>query len=233
MCLSRFKGIRPSMGTAPGDMAKKVSSRKKHTKKAGTQNRSTTSSTTKTEKQSRKNPVESDQSDSVKPMPQEMGGDAQKYPIHLSAEESGSCLTPEQKKSFLHLFSRGASPSAASRELGVPVSLFLQAVIEDDEFRAEWEKVNTTLSQNVVAALYRSAMEGKVSAQTYWLKNNPPPGWVPETQEPLSSIDEFFDKLSEEELIDLARAMDINLPPEIEAKISPSGGESVADGISS
>ena len=103
-----------------------------------------------------------------------------------------------------------------------------QALVEDKEFRARWEEVNVTLSQNIQAALYRSAMEGNVSAQTYWLKSNPPPGWSPDSMEPLESIDEFFDELSDDELLDLARAMEINLPPEIEAKIAQAGDESVS-----
>ncbi|MCH7987751.1 MAG: hypothetical protein IID46_01230 [Planctomycetes bacterium] len=102
-----------------------------------------------------------------------------------------------------------------------------QALVEDEEFRARWEEVNVTLSQNIQAALYRSAMEGNVSAQTYWLKSNPPPGWSPDSLEPLESIDEFFDELSNDELLDLARAMEINLPPEIEAKIAQAGDESL------
>ena len=197
------------MEIVPDDMAKKDSSRKRRTKKAGSQNRSTTSSTTGKSDRNRKKHVETDRFHEYSP------------------EKSITCLTSELERSFLELLSRGASPAAACRELGVSVSRIQQALVEDEEFRACWEEVNVTLSQNIQAALYRSAMEGNVSAQTYWLKSNPPPGWSPDSMEPLESIDEFFDELSDDELLDLARAMEINLPPEIEAKIAQAGDESL------
>ena len=215
------------MEIVPDDMAKQDSSRKRRTKKAGSQNRSTTSSTTANSDRNRKKHVEADRFPGLKTGDEQKAQSPQSDVHILSPEKSITCLTAELEQSFLELLSRGASPAAACRELGVSVSMIQQALVEDAKFRARWEDVNVTLSQNIQAALYRSAMEGNVSAQTYWLKSNPPPGWSPDSTEPLETIDEFFDELSDDELLDLARAMEINLPPEIEAKITQTGDESV------
>jgi len=215
------------MEIVPDDMAKKDSSRKRRTKKAGSQSRSTTSSTTENSNRNRKKRVDVEHIPGLPTGTEEEAGTPQRDQQESSQKKSITCLTPELEQFFLELLSRGASPAAACRELGVSVSIMQQALVEDAEFRARWEEVNVTLSQNVQAALYRSAMEGNVSAQTYWLKSNPPPGWSPDSMEPLESIDEFFDELSDDELLDLARAMEINLPPEIEAKIAQTGDEPV------
>ena len=71
------------------------------------------------------------------------------------------------------------------------------------------------LSQNVLMAFYRQAMEGNVSAQTNWLKAMPPPGWdgVPAIEHvPLFTFDETLDELTDDELLNLARAMEIEVP---------------------
>ncbi|MCH7688327.1 MAG: hypothetical protein IH899_16875 [Planctomycetes bacterium] len=223
----RLRDIRRSMEIVPDDMAKQDSSRKRRTKKAGSQNRSTTSSTTGKSGHNRKKHVEADRFEDLETGIEEKTPTSQSDFHIVSPEKSITCLTSELEQSFLELLSRGASPAAACRELGLSVSMIQQALVKDEEFRALWEEVNVTLSQNIQAALYRSAMEGNVSAQTYWLKSNPPPGWSPDSMEPLESIDEFFDELSDDELLDLARAMEINLPPEIEAKIAQAGDEPV------
>ena len=225
----RLRDIRRSMEIVPDEMAKKDSSRKRRTKKAGSQNRSTTSSTTAKSGHNKQKHVEADRFAKLETGDEKKAQSPPQSDLHeYSPEKSITCLTSKLEQSFLELLSRGASPAAACRELGVSVSMIQQALVEDKEFRARWEEVNVTLSQNIQAALYRSAMEGNVSAQTYWLKSNPPPGWSPDSMEPLESIDEFFDELSDDELLDLARAMEINLPPEIEAKIAQAGDESVS-----
>lgn len=44
-------------------------------------------------------------------------------------------------------------------------------------FRKRMDRVPDLLSQNVAASLYQAAMKGSVTAQTFYLKNLPPPEW--------------------------------------------------------
>ncbi|MBX3439647.1 MAG: hypothetical protein KF861_19315, partial [Planctomycetaceae bacterium] len=107
------------------------------------------------------------------------GGDAaagsQLFPTASHAKR----LVPAAQESYLHLLTRGASPAAACGQIGMSVLDVLATIEQDEAFRLRLEQVNVLLSQNVAAALYRSAMEGSVSAQTFFLKNQPPPNWQP------------------------------------------------------
>ena len=49
-------------------------------------------------------------------------------------------------------------------------------------FRKRMDRVPDLLSQNVAASLYQAAMKGSVTAQTFYLKNLPPPEWVGEEE---------------------------------------------------
>ena len=49
--------------------------------------------------------------------------------------------------------------------------------LADPDFQSRLTRSQQTLSQNVAAALYRSAMEGSVAAQTFYLRHLPPPEW--------------------------------------------------------
>src|SRR5690606_9307466 len=94
------------------------------------------------------------------------------------------------------------------------------ATIEQDEaFRERLDQVNVLLSQNVAAALYRSAMEGSVSAQTFFLKNQPPPNW--QQSQSTEATDDPFNRMSDEELLDFCRASGIDWPTETEAGTDP------------
>ncbi|MEZ6049564.1 MAG: hypothetical protein R3C11_29090 [Planctomycetaceae bacterium] len=120
----------------------------------------------------------------------------------------------EQQK-LLQLVQHGASPMGACQKLDLSTGSFLRTFTEEERFRDEYYAVMTLLSQNVLMALYRQALEGNVSAQTNWLKAMPPPGWdgVPAIEHvPLFSFDETLDGLTDDELINLARAMEIEVP---------------------
>ncbi|MFG0295991.1 MAG: hypothetical protein ACF8PG_08810 [Maioricimonas sp. JB045] len=108
---------------------------------------------------------------------------------------------------------RGASPAAACLQLGLPVGNVLRTMEQQPEFRERQRQVRELLSQNVAAALYRAAMEGSVSAQSFYLKNQPPPEW-PQLDEADSDID---DRMSNDELLDRCRAAGLAVPPEVEA----------------
>lgn len=131
-------------------------------------------------------------------------------------EAPAPLLTPEQQEFFLDLRSRGASPTVACQQLGTPLASFLRTMDDDPDFKAAVDQVNAALSQNVVAALYQTAMKGNVTAQKLWLATSPPPGWRDEIAGQNDS--DPLDALSDEELVELSRAMGIEIPPEIEAK---------------
>lgn len=84
-------------------------------------------------------------------------------------------------------------------QLNLSVTVVLNRITTDETFRDRLDQIHNVLSQNVAAALYRSAMEGSVSAQTFFLKNCPPPEWPGEDAARLG-VDDGLDELSDEEL---------------------------------
>ncbi len=92
-----------------------------------------------------------------------------------------------------------ASPAAACVQLNLSVTVVLNCITTDETFRDRLDQIHNVLSQNVAAALYRSAMEGSVSAQTFFLKNCPPPEWPGDEAQRLT-IDDGLDELSDDEL---------------------------------
>lgn len=135
-----------------------------------------------------------------------------------NSESREAILSSEQQLLVLQLLLRGASPSGACQQIGIPGIAFARTLQVDARFRIHVEEATVTQSYNVSAALYRAAMEGNVSAQVHWLKNCPPPGWQDDSRAAAQPItfDQFFDELSDDELIQLARAMGVDLPPEAE-----------------
>lgn len=102
-------------------------------------------------------------------------------------------LTPAEQESYLQLLARGASPAAACIQLGLPLIAVARTIERDDGFQSLLDRLNELLSQNVAAALYRSAMEGSVSAQQFYLKNRPPPEWPQLTPDSSPAVDELTD----------------------------------------
>ncbi|REJ76527.1 MAG: hypothetical protein DWQ34_12665 [Planctomycetota bacterium] len=68
------------------------------------------------------------------------------------------------------MITRGGSPAVACKTLGVSLTSVLITREEDESFRSQIEQVESALRENVLAAVYRSAMEGKVTAQTLYLR---------------------------------------------------------------
>lgn len=130
-------------------------------------------------------------------------------------------LTVAQQELYLHVLTLGASPTSACGKIGITAVDVLKTIDLDETFREQVDRVNLLLSQNVAAALYRSAMEGSVSAQTFFLKNKPPPDWQAEEDTELTR--EYLEELSDEEFVDLCRAS--GLEPPIE---TPPGTDSQA-----
>jgi hypothetical protein len=151
--------------------------------------------------------------------------DATEVPVLLAG--GPPLLTPQQQELLLGLLLRGASPAGACQQLGLSVFSLDRSLEESKDFARGVGTVYDTLSRNVLAALYRAAMEGNVSAQTFWLKCSPPAGWE-RAQKPTGTEAGANDELSDRELVDLARKMGIDVPPEIEGEITgtvgPPGG---------
>lgn len=120
-------------------------------------------------------------------------------------------LTTLQQSAYLQCLTRGASPAAACLQLGVSVTAVLATIESQAPFRERIEQVNILLSENVAAALYRSAMEGSVSAQQFFLKNQPPPQWQHEAP---ATLADDLERLSDDELLARCRASGLDLPPE-------------------
>ncbi|MEZ6056616.1 MAG: hypothetical protein R3C01_07915 [Planctomycetaceae bacterium] len=111
-------------------------------------------------------------------------------------------LTADEQGLYLNLLGRGASPAAACRQLLVEIDQLALTLEQDPLFAERVIRVNHLLSQNVAAALYRAAMEGSVSAQTFFLKNLPPPEWQPVSESTGCDSDDTDDLngLTDEEL---------------------------------
>lgn len=120
---------------------------------------------------------------------------------------------------YLHVLTRGASPAAACGQVGVSALDVLATIEQDQAFSERLDQVTVLLSQNVAAALYRSAMEGSVSAQTFFLKNQPPPNW--HQSQASEAADDPFSRMSDDELLAYCRASGIDWPTETAAGTDP------------
>ena len=193
----------------------KPKSPKKPTKKAGTARRSTTSSRTK-KASGRRKPAEHEDEENT-----------------FENSEEPTALTSAQQSAILERLYRGASPAGACSQAGVSVEAFLQTVSEDPAFRAKVREITGVLSGNVMAVLYRTAMEGNVSAQQAWLKLFPPPSFTePANETEPMTFDELLGDLSDDELVELARAVGVDLPHEVEANLGSEGLSYITEQIS-
>ncbi len=200
---------------------KKTSSRKKRTKKADTPNRCTTSSTIDDRGKGTKGQRGKENSPTSGQGTMFDDRDLASGAGELS-DSDGVDLTPTQQAEILAWLYRGASPAGACGQVGVSVDRFLKAVAEDEAFRHRVRSTTGVLSGNVMAVLYRTAMEGSVSAQQAFLKLFPPPVFEEPEQdvetEPVT-FDELLGDLTDAELVELARAVGVDLPHQTEATL--------------
>ena len=162
-----------------------------------------------------------------------------KPPGHVDEEnafeptEEFTPLNSTQQTAVLELLYRGASPAAACGQVGVSVEAFLQTVNEEAGFRTRVREITGVLSGNVMAVLYRTAMEGNVSAQQAWLKLFPPPTFAePAAETEPATFDELLGDLTDAELVELARAVGVDLPHEVEANLDAESLSYIAEQIS-
>lgn len=112
-------------------------------------------------------------------------------------------LTRRQQDEYLSLLTKGASPAAACQKLGVSVTAVLVTMEQAPKFQQRATAVSDLLSQNVAAQLYQTAMKGSVTAQTFFLKNQPPPEWPSEDAEKGAMNSPAPLDISDERLINL------------------------------
>lgn len=145
--------------------------------KAATPGRSTTSSTTE--------PNSNDENKSGKTVP-----------FDAKAQEL-----------FLDQIARGNSPALICHRFGFSIDELERVSHEDKDFQQRWRRADEQLGLNIASALYQNAMRGSVPAQTFWLKNHPPPGWTEEMVNQLSPELEDLAKRDNEELIEILRSL--------------------------
>jgi hypothetical protein len=131
-------------------------------------------------------------------------------------EEEIKLLNWNEKKIILETMYRGGSPVWVCKDLGVNFSRYLKSFNEDTNFRELVENAKAALSENIAFQLFKTAMEGNVTAQTNFLKLFPPLSWSSgnQTGGSIPGSDEWIDKMSDKELFQLAKEMDIHVPEE-------------------
>ena len=173
---------------------KKTSSHRKRLKRAASPTQSTTSSTTaKTAK--KQTPVTTAGHPASA---EEFDKTSLTTANFLRKSTSPALLSEERQFGYITLLSKGASPAGACAQLDILLANVIWTIEHDQHFAAMVEQVQELLSQNVAAALYRSAMEGSSSAQQFYLKNRPPAQWSP----PVESEDPALNDMNYDELID-------------------------------
>jgi hypothetical protein len=125
--------------------------------------------------------------------------------------KSATVLDADQQDRVMQWLTRGGSPMVACQRLDVSITSFLKTLQADAEFAERIRQVQTALSQNVAACLYRAALEGNVAAQRHYLQLNPPPDWKPAAPEA------GLEELEPHELADEYRAAGLDVPAELQA----------------
>ncbi|NJN00640.1 MAG: TonB-dependent receptor, partial [Aquincola sp.] len=126
------------------------------------------------------------------------------YPVVSAAAR---LLNAAEQDTFLQWLTCGASPLSACQKLGLSVTSFVKTSAFDMEFAERVQQVQSALSQVVAARLYRTAIDGNVSAQRYYLQLRPPPEWK---QAPVAGVD--LEELEPDELADEYRAAGTGCP---------------------
>ncbi len=135
------------------------------------------------------------------------GADPMTVPFPVKKKASKHAVVrgfgPRPQQEFLKWLLQGASPQLACKKLKLPLSTFWRAVENDPEFAGKLQAVWDTLSFDVVAALYQSAIKGNAQAQQFWLKYRPAPRWANSNGE--SSFTDDLESLSHDELLERIR----------------------------
>ncbi len=125
-------------------------------------------------------------------------------------------LNKDEQKIILETMYRGGSPAWVCKDLDLNYSRYLETLNSDEVFRQRISDAKTALSENIAFLLFRTAMEGNVTAQTNYLKLFPPAKWNSNSsvRESDPESEEWIEKLTDKELFHLAKEMDIHVPEE-------------------
>jgi len=139
-------------------------------------------------------------------------------------------LNEAEQAEYLSLLGRGASPAVACRQLLVELDELAITLEEFPRFAARVRRVTELLSQNVAAALYRSALEGNVTAQSCYLRHVTPPEWLnaahaddslAKLQLELSSLADEELELRQQQLVDQCSATTTAVPDATASRVDP------------
>lgn len=134
-------------------------------------------------------------------------------------------LTETAQVGILDYLDRGASPAGACLKIGVDYAAFSKTRRVNLGFRSRLSQSATVLGENVAAAVYREAMEGKMPAAALILKTLPPPAWVDAAAAVSRPQDaDELDDLDDAELHELARTYGVEVPVEIETRPAAKSG---------
>ncbi len=134
-------------------------------------------------------------------------------------------LSPADQQLVLEWMLKGAGPGQACLQLGVTVEQFWDTLQDEPAFAAALQKLFDTLSQNVLAALYQSAMKGNASAQQFWLKQRPATHWTTVVPDDGEDAANPLSRLSDDQLVDECRAAGLDLPADLAARTATPSGE--------
>lgn len=137
------------------------------------------------------------------------------------AKRRGRLLNAAEQQAVLDLLAKGWGRVLACRKISVSHQTLLRTLDECDAFRRQVMTTEQGLDENVQMALYKSALEGSVTAQTLWLKNRRDGAAdSPSAPSELAPGDATLENLTDEQLIERAQAVGIELPPKIARRLA-------------
>ncbi len=102
-------------------------------------------------------------------------------------------LSPDDRLDLLQALLRGGSPQAVCQKQGRDPFDFCRTADDDAHFRTALRQVRELMTLNVVATVYRAALEGTPAAQALWLRTFPPTEWTEPASSPSSRDTETTD----------------------------------------
>lgn len=134
-------------------------------------------------------------------------------------QRRGRLLTSTEREAVLALLFEGWGKGRACHKLGFSHHSLLRTAEEVPEFAAQVMQACEHRNEAVEMALFKAALEGKVTAQKFWLERQDQQQPAGKNAHVLSEEDDLS-TLSDEELIERARAVGIDLPPQIAQRLA-------------
>jgi hypothetical protein len=130
-------------------------------------------------------------------------------------------LRKSEQDAILELLFKGWGKIRACRELGLSYESLIRTVEERTEFGERVLEASKGKNEAIEMALYKAALEGNVTAQRFWLQHQTDPEQpLAEKQLDVLSEEDDLSTLSDEELIERARTVGIDLPPKIAQRLA-------------